>query len=183
VNPPPNDQHPLWSGGQALVEELRILPSAQGKNTVQRPFGLVEPGTRSCAGGDQDTVERDALPIGKTDLLGRAVQTRRCNAQPPLDICQRRSPRQLRVLCRNPTRQHGLRERWAVVGEIRFIPNEGQVSVKALGTEGFRRAESGEGSAHNHDAPAVLESSPGSVAMHVAPGCACGALPLPLRRR
>jgi hypothetical protein len=49
------------------------------------------------------------------------------------------------------------------------------VSVKALGTEGFRRAESGERSAHNHDAPAVLESGPRSVAMHVAPRCACGA--------
>jgi hypothetical protein len=83
------------------MEALRVLPSAQGKNTLQRPFGLVKPGARSCAGGDEEPIERDALPIGKTDLLGREIQTRRRNAQPPLDIRQRRSPRQLRVLCRN----------------------------------------------------------------------------------
>jgi hypothetical protein len=53
------------------------------------------------------------------------------------------------------------------------------VSAKALVTEGFRRAESGERSAHNQDAPAVFEISPGSVAMPGALQCACRALPLP----
>jgi integrase/recombinase XerD len=46
------------------VEELRILPSAQGKNTVQRPFSLVEPRNRLDLGDVHRTFYALSRQIG-----------------------------------------------------------------------------------------------------------------------
>ncbi len=103
--------------------------------------------------------------------FAREVQARRWHAQSPLDVRQRLVPRQLGMLRRNPSYRHRLRERRAVIGQIGLIPNERHRAGKALGAQRFRRVEAGERSAHDHDAPAVLKSGPGSIAPHAIPLC------------
>jgi hypothetical protein len=123
------------------------------------------------------------VPIGQADLFGRQIQTRRRHAQPPLDIGQRLAPRQLGMLGRNPARQHRLGERRAIIGQIGFLANQSQGSGEALGAQGFRRAESGERGAHDHDTPALFESCFAVMATHAAPLFSWGQLPPATRRR
>ena len=77
--PTTDHEHPAWSGGQALLEELRIIASAQGEDALQLRLSLVEPGPRPRAGGDEEAVEIDAVPIGEIDPFGSEIQACRRN--------------------------------------------------------------------------------------------------------
>ena len=84
VNPPPmtSTRRGLaarrWRRRWASSRPRRVI------DTLERRLGRVGPGARPRAGGDEEAVERDGLPIGQADPLGREVQARRRDAQPPL---------------------------------------------------------------------------------------------------
>src|SRR5262249_22017400 len=71
--------------------------------------------------------------------------------------------RQLGMLSREPAGEHGLGERWAVIGQIGLIPDEGERAGEALGAQRLRGAEPSERGADDHNAPALEEGGPGSL--------------------
>jgi hypothetical protein len=54
-----DDQHPLWLGGQRLLQCFRVIGGPYREEALQLGLLLVEPRSRAHAGGDEHTVVRD----------------------------------------------------------------------------------------------------------------------------
>ncbi len=160
VEPGADDQHPVRSSAEPLVEALGVVAGSQGEDAVELSLLRVAPGPGARPGRDEQTVELERPPIREADLVAGEVQLRRGNAQPPLDVGQRSDARQRRVIGRDLPRQHGLRQRRPVVRQVRLIPHDGQPSGEPLGSQTLGSTQSSQGGAHDDDAgPPAAESS------------------------
>ena len=158
VKPPPITRT-RRAGPPGAAEAVGIGARAQGEDPVERRLGRVGPGAGAGTGGDQDAVEFDALPVGEVDPFCAQVQSSRGDAQAPVDPRDGLPARERSVLSGKPAGQDAFRERRAIVWQIGFVPDDGEGADEALGAQGLRRGEPGEGGPDDHDAPVGLEKS------------------------
>ncbi len=95
-------------------------------------------------------------PLASRTCLGFAVEAGGGHAEPPLRIDLPRA-RQLGVVGRHPPLQHLLREWGTIVRLVLLIPDDGQLPVEALVTQGFGGAEPSQGCADDDDPAVRLE--------------------------
>ncbi len=129
-----DDEHPARPRLQPLVQVGGVVPGPQQADAAQPGLVLLGPGPGADAGRDEQPVVLHLVPVGQPDPLGRQVQTRRRDTEPPLGV-DLPAVRQLGVARGRHAQQDGLGQRRPVVRLVRLVTDQGQFAGEALGAQ------------------------------------------------
>ena len=136
---------------QLGAQRERVVEAAQQVDAGER--GRSGQGSRARAGGDHESVVREALAAGERDAARGEIEAARLHAEAQIEAQRIEGLRlgQRELLRLAVAAQHFLRERRAVVGAMRLVAHQHEPAVEALTPQRFGAAEPGQGSADHDD--------------------------------